>query len=73
MNEIKPSRKSDVKSVKPASQPAPRTPTTRSPHPDRHAQVDDLFPHEDRFDRDVEEERIILRELEYMGIRTNDA
>jgi len=62
-----------VISARPDSQTAARTPRSRSPHPDRHAQVDDLYPHEDRFDRDWEEERIILRELEYMGIRTNDA
>jgi hypothetical protein len=65
--------KSDKPDVSAPVQRAPRTPRSRSPHPDRHAQVDDLYPYEDRFDRDWEEERIIIRELEYMGIRTNDA
>lgn len=60
-----------AKSVQPVK-PTPRTPTTRSPHPDRHAQVDDLFPYTDRSERDFEEERVILAELSYMGIRLND-
>lgn len=54
-----------AKSVQPVK-PAPR-----SPHPDRHANVDDLYPYTDGQLRNWDEEREVMEELAYRGIKLN--